>query len=357
MNILFAGQISAFGGFSNARSRLDTFIHSGHGVVAVDTTLPRRALRPRLSWHLMGYPVDVRGVNKQIMQHVHQTSFDILWVDKGISIAPQTLRYLKAVQPHMLLVHYNPDDPFGAYRSGWQRFLQCLPLYDVHFVPRRVNIREYYAAGAREVRRFYRGYNPVVCKPLQLTCEEQAEFGVDIGFIGTFETHRSQMLLMLAESGLTVSIRGGGWERWKNRHPNLRVQDPIFGPAYAQTICATRINLHFLRKGNRDEHNTRSVEIPACGSFMLAERTEDHCHLFVEGHEAEFFATEQELLTKVRYYLEHPQARSRIAVAGRERSLRSGYSNTERLQEMLDGLSQFSMSCEATESRLIKVEK
>ena len=69
---------------------------------------------------------------------------------------------------------------------------------------------------------------------------------------------------------------------------------------------------------------------------MLAERTDDHVACFKEGEEAEFFSCNEELLDKVRYYLAHPQHRERIAAAGHQRCLKSGYSNEDRLKRMLE---------------------
>ena len=90
-----------------------------------------------------------------------------------------------------------------------------------------------------------------------------------------------------------------------------------------------------LIKQNRDLQTTRTFEIPACGAFMLAERTDEHLRLFEEGKEAAYFGSEGELLDKVRYYLDHEGERKTIAAAGRKRCLDSGYSHHDRLKYML----------------------
>ena len=80
-------------------------------------------------------------------------------------------------------------------------------------------------------------------------------------------------------------------------HPNLVIENrPIYGEDYVKGLCATRINLCFLRKINRDLQTDRTMEIPACGAFMLAERTDEHLRLFAEGKEAAHFDSNEELL-------------------------------------------------------------
>jgi spore maturation protein CgeB len=69
---------------------------------------------------------------------------------------------------------------------------------------------------------------------------------------------------------------------------------------------------------------------------MLTERTEEHIQSFEEDKEAGFFSSAEELVKKVRFYLKNNTLREQIATAGRERCLRSGYSNHERIKKMLD---------------------
>jgi spore maturation protein CgeB len=224
-------------------------------------------------------------------------------------------------------------------RNQSKRYLASVSLYDLHVTTKSYNVAELKQLGARDVLFVPNGYDPHTHRPVPLTPEEKVFWGAEVGFVGGFERARYQMMLALAESGVQVTVRGPGWEPYVGRHPNLIIKPGwVLGDDYAKAICATKINLCFLRKANRDLHTTRSIEIPACGGFMLAERTNEHLSLFEEGKEAEFFSDEEELIAKVRYYLTHEHERQRIAAAGRGRCLRSGYSNYERLRGVLEYL-------------------
>ncbi|MBM4389248.1 MAG: glycosyltransferase family 1 protein, partial [Deltaproteobacteria bacterium] len=160
-------------------------------------------------------------------------------------------------------------------------------------------------------------------------------YGSDVGFVGTFEGDRAEKMLYLARHGIRVRIWGNGWDKWKGKNSNLIIEGrSVDGEDYVKTINATKINLGFLRKINRDETTSRSVEIPACGGFLLAERTERHLALFEEGKEAEFFNSSKELLEKAKRYLADEKSRKRIARAGRERCLKNGYSTREQIESM-----------------------
>ena len=105
---------------------------------------------------------------------------------------------------------------------------------------------------------------------------------------------------------------------------------------YPVALSAAKICLGLLSKRFPETLTTRSFEIPACGTFLLGERTDDHCALFEEGVEAEFFASAEELTDKLRYYLSNPSQRAQIAAAGRERFVRSGYDRVSRFRQMLE---------------------
>lgn len=85
-----------------------------------------------------------------------------------------------------------------------------------------------------------------------------------------------------------------------------------------------------------DLQTTRTMEIPACGSLLMAERTVEHEQLFKDKEEAVFFSSNGELLELCQYYLGHEQERKRLAEAGRRRCLTSGYSNEETIKRVLE---------------------
>jgi glycosyltransferase involved in cell wall biosynthesis len=90
----------------------------------------------------------------------------------------------------------------------------------------------------------------------------------------------------------------------------------VYGDGYAKALCGAKIGLCFLNREVGDLYTTRTFEIPACGVFMLAERTDLHKELFAEDREAAYFDSDEELVDKVRFYLSHEVMRRRIAEAG-----------------------------------------
>jgi spore maturation protein CgeB len=82
----------------------------------------------------------------------------------------------------------------------------------------------------------------------------------------------------------------------------------------------------------------RTFEAPASRAFVLAERSEEQLEFFAEDREAVYYGSPEELLTKLRFYLKRDEARHRIATAGYERCLRSGYAYADRARYMLGHL-------------------
>jgi spore maturation protein CgeB len=220
-----------------------------------------------------------------------------------------------------------------------RKFLQGLPLYNFYVTNKSYNVTELQELGCPKVLFMDNGFDPCTHRPVKVDVGDRQRFGGSVGFIGQWEPDRAGSLRALAQAGVEVRVWGYTWERMRNIPANLVLENrPWWSDDYAKAICAFDINLCFLRKCNRDRQTTRSIEIPACGAFMLAERTDEHLQLFEEGKEAEFFSNEGELVEKARFYLDHPDARESIARRGYDRCVRDGYSYPERLQKVLESI-------------------
>jgi spore maturation protein CgeB len=110
----------------------------------------------------------------------------------------------------------------------------------------------------------------------------------------------------------------------------------LYRDAYREAIWRSKINLSFLTHSNHDEFAHKSFEIAGCGGFLMAERSEGHVQRFVDGEEAVFFSTFEELAAKIRRYLPDEGARRRIAAAGCLRAARDGYHNDRQVALILE---------------------
>ncbi|OQY09280.1 MAG: hypothetical protein B6I30_10050 [Desulfobacteraceae bacterium 4572_187] len=343
--IIYIGQLWEGG---TCRQRLNVLKDLGHSVVEVDTSeSPKVQLAParifnRISNKFFQWgcdyakPVDIARANMLISNLAKKSrNWNILWIDKGLTIEPETLAEFKIRCPQCLIVGYSPDDMFARHNQTKQ-FIRHLPLYDIFFTTKSYNVCELEQMGCSRVEFIGNAFDLHSHRPMKISNSERQKLGGKIGFIGAYERERYLSMLYLAQNNVPVRIWGTRWNRRFCLHDNVILENKgVWGDDYAKAICAFDINLCFLRKINRDLQTTRSMEIPACGAFMLAERTEEHLSLFEESKEAEFFSSNEELLDKVLYYLAHPNQRQHIAKLGRERCLKSGYSNYDRMKHML----------------------
>lgn len=343
LQVLALSQVGGYGGFNTSVHRIHALRALGCEVEVIDSAVPASvvaSLSGRIRARLFRHGYDVRaadpGRNRPRLLHAaRQRPWDVLWLEKALTIDGDAIAELRAASPGVQVVGFSPDDMDARHNQSLQ-FLSALPAYDCFLTTKSCNVAELRRLGCRAVAVVGNGYDPTAFRPMAATAAEAAALGGDVGFIGTFEAERADAMLHLARNGVQVRVWGNDWERMRGAHANLRIEGrPLYGDDFAKACGAFKINLGFLRKLNRDQQTTRSVEIPASGGFILAERTAEHLALFVEGQEAEFFASADELLDKCRRYLAAPELRGRIALGGRARCLASGYDNASRLQRAL----------------------
>lgn len=233
-----------------------------------------------------------------------------------------------------VLFHFYGEDFFNPLNTN-RTLRESAYHYDHLFTTKSFNVREMADAGIHNVTYLPHGYRPNCHYPLEPSQIERDEYGSDLTFIGTWEADRASTLAQL--TGFDLRIWGADWERagrWRGRSGVIQKR-AVYCGEMSKMFNASKINLAFLRKANRDRHTSRTFEIPACGGFQLSERTEEVLGFFEEGKEIECFGSVEELKDKANYYLRHETHRKQIASAGLARVQNSPYSYTDRLQTIL----------------------
>lgn len=310
-------------------------------VTKIDTALTRNVLLYRIVNHLFVHyklPISFHCVelNKTIRKIISNQPFDIVWIDKGIFVEGKTLLFIKELQPNCIIIGYSPDNMAERHNQS-QVFLESFPFYDYYITTKSYTIDALKRMRGRRILFVNNAYEESFHHPYMLTQQEKNRLGGQVGFIGAWEKERCRSILYLAKHGIPVRIWGGGkWLQYKGKYPTLTIEEKgLFSEDYNKALSAFDISLCFLRKMNYDLQTTRTMEIPACGSLLMAERTKEHEKLFKDMEEAVFFSSDEELLQHCKYYLEHEEERKCIAQAGRQRCLTSGYSNYETIREVI----------------------
>jgi spore maturation protein CgeB len=268
--------------------------------------------------------------NRSILRYVKESPFQWVWVSGGREIYPKTVRTLRKMG--LFMIYWSNDDLMNERgRYEWPR--DSVPHYHVHVTPYRVLEDDLRRLGAHRIISTRFGFDDVHCPPVSR--QSDPRYVTDVIFVGHWEEEREKFILPLIESGIDVTVWGPEWHRSSNRHLfKGKVRFAALENAdYAAAIASAKIALGLLPRYNRNSSTVRSFEIPAIGTFMLAERTDEHLSYFREGIEAEYFDTPEEMMTKINYYLSHDEAREAIADAGQKRVLNSRYTERDIMLE------------------------
>jgi len=273
--------------------------------------------------HRMLWGPHVAAVNRRLIRLVAESRPEVTLLYQGHHYWPETVDHLRR---QTFVVGYHNDDPFGPRRNllRYRHLRRGLPRYHGYHVYRECNLHEMIRMGVENVAMLPSYYLPWCDRPMTLSAEERARFGCQLTFVGHCERDlRVECLSAAVRSGIHVRLHGQP-RFWRPALPRdvyraLAPLRPRHGDEYRKALCGAEIAACFFSRWNRDQYTRRVFEIPACGVFLLAERTPVMCELYGEGSEAEFFASPEEFLDKLRFYLTHPAARKRIAEAGSPR--------------------------------------
>jgi len=276
------------------------------------------------------------AVNRELIRIVNKTRPDLVLIIKGWFYSPKTFEEIKASSQIPIFI-FNPDDPFSLNLGASSAFIRdSIPAYDVYFIWSKVLSSKLKAAGAKITEYLPFAYDPAFHYPVEVSSGDRKIFGSDIAFVGNWDQERERWLSGL--KGYNLAIWGEDYWKTRCRDAFLRLSwkhGVAYGDEWSKVCLTSNINLNILRLQNKKGHNTRTFEIPACGGFMLHERSDEALGFFEEGKEAEYYSSSVELKDKINFYLNNNSKREKIARAGYERCVKSGYSYIDRAKQIL----------------------
>ncbi|WP_127533305.1 CgeB family protein [Paenibacillus kobensis] len=221
------------------------------------------------------------------------------------------------------------DDPYVTADT-----VIVAPRYDTVLTHEMSTIPLYREFGCTDVHYLPLAVHPALFKPLRVG----TQYDSDVCFIGQAFWNRVEMFDAIAPqlAGLKVFIAGGLWNRLTQydqlsrfiRHGWLPVEESVAYYNGARIV----INLHRTTDAGSDNKNMfqypglsinpRTYEIAACGTLQLTDVRADLAAYYRPGFELDTFQDARELGDKIKFYLEHEDARRAVAIRGLARTLR-----------------------------------
>ncbi len=308
----------------------------GHDLIVFDDRqhiIPGR-IRQRIHW-LNRF--DLQHINKKMVSLALRTKPDIAIVTGGHRISAGTVKTLRSK---------------GICTALWtidailnfQPILAVAPLYDHIFCQGTEAIELLNHVGIKGAHWLPVACDPSQHKPVELSAEEEKLYGNDVVFVGSYYPNRSELFENLLD--FEFAIWGPGWEKLNVKS---RLRECVKGAQtkpteWSKIYSASKIVLaaHYQDPEKRFpvyQASPRIFEVMACRAFVISDNQRDVFSLFKSGEHLIGFDHPDDLVEKIRYYLEHPEERKEIARRGRQEVL-NNHTYVHRIQKLLSIVSQ-----------------
>jgi len=154
-------------------------------------------------------------------------------------------------------------------------------------------------------------------------------------FVGSAYGNRTKWIEMLRSRGVEVQCFGHGWR------DGVLEDDKLVAVMRQSVICLNFADSPPQLSGGGSRFNrqlkARTFEVPGSGGFLLTQTAEGIEDYYLPGREIAIFNGLEDLVSSIRYYLEHPDERDRIANAGFQRTAEE-HTYERRFAELLKAL-------------------
>jgi spore maturation protein CgeB len=155
----------------------------------------------------------------------------------------------------------------------------------------------------------------------------------DVSFVGSWHPYREWLVNRIRKEGISVEVKGYKWPQglvdqdemvkiFNSSKINLNLSNSTSWDA-RYLISSPRAVVNCIRsKKNIEQMKARMFEINACGAFQLTYFVEGLANCYEIDREIAVYADADDLITKIKFYLENDACREPIALAARKRTLK-----------------------------------
>jgi hypothetical protein len=267
----------------------------------------------------------LRRLYQDVAEILRRERVDVLLVDNCPPYHPEFLRTLSVHK--VLRIADGPLSAYDrdfAYLHAYDQILYHSPAYS-----RDLGMKEKLSyCGARSSDLWPLGLFEAGHDPRE---DEESLFSrkrdVDIIFIGALHVNKMPLLAKVKKAfGAQSVIRGlASWK--KNLYFNVKFGAPgwirpVSFRDYVPLYKRTKIGINIHNRGKYTVGSYRLFELPGNGVMQISDGGEYLETFFERGKEIVGYDTIDELIGKLRYYLDNDLAREKIARAGYERVMR-----------------------------------
>jgi len=261
----------------------------------------------RKNWYKVKKDKNIEMVNfvkQTIMNHKIDV---IVCYHSGRTLTQGSLEFLASLNIPVINESLDDERKFVGKKGGdgiYRGMKEICKYVTLSLTTSKSALVKYLVEGGKALYKPYAA-NPNVYKKLWLDKK------YDVVFVGANYGTRPMYIDYLRQNGINVLAKGDGWE---NGSASADEMIELFNQA--------KIILGFAGVGISDDIfilKGRDFEAPLTGSMYMTQRHEELTEYFELGRDIETYASKEELLQKVRRYLEDDEAREKIARNGYEK--------------------------------------
>ena len=303
----------------------------GHDLVAFDD---RQHIVPGRLRHHIGWlnQIDLNHINRSLISLAQETRPDLLIVAGGHRLTARTVQQL--TDKGIIAALWTIDAP-----RNFQPIIDTSPFYHHIFCQGTEAIKLLNTAGIKGAHWLPMACDPDLHRSVELSTETKKQYGNDLVFVGSYYPNRAELFQKLTDFDL--GIWGPGWEKLKSDSPLRRFlkKEQVKPETWLKIYSAGKIVLatHYQDPENRFpvyQASPRIFEALACGAFVITDNQRDVILLFKGGEHLVYYDNPDDLIEKIKYYLNHPSERERIALQGREEVLKN-HTYEHRIEKLL----------------------